>query len=114
MNYQQAIADAIKQIRCRSAAAAAVTTAETTGFGFLSFFSAVADAATVVDCSTTADVAAAARATTTDAATGSGFSFFWAAAVTASAATTAADAANVLIPEGSHMRALAPCNNVYP
>ena len=75
MNYQQAIADATKQIRCRSAAAAAVTTAEITGSGFFSCFPAVV--------------------------------------VTADIATTTADAANVLIPEGPSIRALSHCNNGY-
>lgn len=107
MNYQQAIADATKQIRCQTADAA--TTDVGTGSGSFSCFSAAADVATVLHCSTTADVAAAAIATTTDAAAGSGFFSFWAAAATASAAD--ADAANVLIPEGSHMRALSHCNN---
>ncbi|MDE7478448.1 MAG: hypothetical protein K2M91_10945 [Lachnospiraceae bacterium] len=43
MNYQQAIADAIKQIRCRSVDAdAAITTDAATGFGFSSCCPAVA------------------------------------------------------------------------
>ncbi len=72
MNYQQAIADATKQIRCRSAAAGA--------------------------------------AATTGAAAGSG-SFSCSAA--AETAITAADAANVLIPEGSSTRTLSHCNNEH-
>lgn len=102
MNYQQAIADATKQIRCRTADAA--TTDAGTGSGSFSCSSAAADAATILHCLTTAD---AAVITTTDAAAGSGFFSFCAAAATAADA----DAANVLIPEGSHMRTLSHCNN---
>ena len=114
MNYQQAIADATKQIRCRSAAAAAVTTAEITGSGFFSCFPAVVDAAaTTVLAYSTTEAAVAAR-TTTAAVTGSGFfSCFPAVVVTADIATTTADAANVLIPEGPSIRALSHCNNGY-
>lgn len=114
MNYQQAIADATKQIRCRSVAAdAAATTDAATGSGFLSCCPAVADGATVPDSSTTTAVGADAdaRATTADAAAGSGFSSFCAAAATA---TTAVDAANGLTPGGPRMRALTRCNNGYP
>ncbi len=104
MNYQQAIADAIKLIRS-VAAAAVTTTGSAAGSGFLSCFPAAADAA-MDSGSATATDADVVVTTTTDAAAGSGFCFCSAAA----AATTAADAANVLIPEGSHMRALTPCN----
>ena len=92
------------------------TTADAeTGFGSLSFFPAVVDAAAAVsDYSTTTAVVVAARATTTDAAAGSGScSCSAAVAVTAAVATTAVDAANVLIPEGPSMRALSHCNNGY-
>lgn len=109
MNYQQAIADAIKLIRS-VAADAVTTTGSAAGSGFLSCFPAAADAA-MDSGSATATDADVVVTTTTDAAAGSGFCFCSAAAA---AATTAADAANVLIPEGSHMRALTPCNNVYP
>lgn len=108
MNYQQAIAAATKQIRCRSAAAAAVTTAEITGSGFLSFFPAVADAAT--DFSTTADVAAVVT-TTADAETGSGFSSFFSAVADAATTADADAAANALIYGGPYIRALIHCNN---
>ena len=115
MNYQQAIADAIRQITFRSVAAAVATTADAAvGFGFSCFCAAVAattDLATSV-CQTAVDADATMdAATTADAAAGSGFSSFCAAV----AATTAADAdaANVLIPEGPHMRALSHCNIKY-
>ena len=98
MNYQQAIADAIRQITFRSVAAAVATTADAAvGFGFSCFCAAVAattDLATSV-CQTAVDADATMdAATTADAAAGSGFSCFCAAV----AATTAADAdaANVL------------------
>ena len=105
MNYQQAIADAIKQIRFRSVAVDATTTAvSVAGSGFLSFCLAAA-AATTMDLAASAfpmdavvDVAVK-TAITAVSAVGFGFSFFCPAAV---AATTAADAdaANVLICEG--------------
>ena len=94
MNYQQAIADAIKQITFRSVAAAVATTADAAvGFGFSCFCAAVAAttdlAALVCQMAADADVAATMdAATTADAAAGSGFSCFCAAV----AATTAADA----------------------
>ncbi len=58
MNYQQAIADAIRQITFRSVAAAVATTADAAvGFGFSCFCAAVAattaadaDAANVLTC----------------------------------------------------------------
>ncbi len=108
MNYQQAIADAIKLIRS-VAAATVTTTGSAAGSGFLSCFPAAADAAADSVSATATDAAVVVTATTTtaDAAAGSGFCFCSAAVA---AATTAADAANVLIPEGSHMRALTPCN----
>lgn len=105
MNYQQAIADAIKLIRS-VAAAAVTTTGSAAGSGFLSCFPAAADAA-MDSGSATATDADVVVTTTTDAAAGSGFCFCSAAA----AATTAADAANVLIPEGSSTRTLSHCNN---
>jgi len=102
VNYQQAIADATKQIQCRSVAVdAATTTDATTGSGFLSCFPAAAT--TALDFSTTMVVDADARTTTADAAIGSGFSSCFsavAATADADAATTTADAANVLIFEG--------------
>lgn len=111
MNYQQAIADATKQIRCRSVAAdVAATTDAATGSGSLSCFPAAADAAMVSDSATATDVAVAARATTADVAAGSG-SFSCSAA--AETGITTADAANVLIPEGSSTRTLSHCNNEH-
>ncbi|MBO5032099.1 MAG: hypothetical protein J6D08_09475 [Lachnospiraceae bacterium] len=101
MNYQQVTADAINQILFQTADAAATTDAAT-GFGFLSFCSAAADAATM-DAAAAMD-ADAVVTTTTDAATGFGFlSSSSAAAV--SAATTDADAAKqapAKIHEGSY------------
>ena len=117
MNYQQAIADAIRQITFRSVAAAVETTADAAaGSGFSCFCAAVAAATDSADlaCLTDAavDVAATtAVATTADAAAGSGFSCFCAAV----AATTAADAdaANVLTYGGPYMRALNHCHMAY-
>ncbi len=114
MNYQQAIADAIKQITFRSVAAAVETTADAAaGSGFSCFCAAVAaatdSAALVCQMAADADVAATMdAATTADAAAGSGFSCFCAAV----AATTAADAdaANVLTYGGPYMRALNHCH----
>lgn len=116
MNYQQAIADAIKQITFRSVAAAVETTADAAaGSGFSCFCAAVAaatdsaDLACLTDAAVDVDVAATtAVATTADAAAGSGFSCFCAAV----AATTAADAdaANVLTYGGPYMRALNHCH----
>ena len=104
MNYQQAIAAVIKQIRFRSVAVDATTTAvSVAGSGFLSFCLAAA-AATTMDLAASAfpmdavvDVAVK-TAITAVSAVGFGFSCFCAAV----AATTAADAdaANVLICEG--------------
>ncbi len=112
MNYQQAIADAIRQITFRSVAAAVATTADAAvGFGFSCSCAAVA-ATTVLAtsvCQMAAAVAATtAVATTADAAAGSGFSCFCAAV----AATTAADAdaANVLTCGGPFRRALNHCH----
>ncbi len=102
MNYQQAIADAIRQITFRSVAAAVVTTADAAvGFGFSCSCAAVAAETALATsvCQMAAAVVVAA---------GSGFSCFCAAV----AATTAADAdaANVLTCGGPFRRALNHCH----
>ena len=113
MNYQQAIADAIRQITFRSVAAAVVTTADAAaGSGFSCFCAAVAAETALATsvCQMAAAVAATMAVATTaaDAAAGSGFSCFCAAV----AATTAADAdaANVLTCGGPFRRALNHCH----
>jgi len=108
VNYQRAIAAAIRQIRFRSVAVdadATATAVSVAGSGFLSFCPAVAATADLVDSvfptavDAVVDVAVRAATTMADAVAGSGFSSFCPAAV---AATTAADAAaaNILISEG--------------
>ena len=122
MNYQQAIADAIRQITFRSVAAAVATTADAAvGFGFSCFCAAVAAttdlAASVCQMAAYVDVAATMdAATTADAAAGSGFSCFCAAV----AATTAADAdaakfytGTSITYGGPSQRALNHCHMAY-
>lgn len=87
MNYQQAIADAIRQIIFQNVDAA--TTAAAVGFGSLSCFHAAVVTETVWAFSTTA--ADADAITTMAAAAGSGFSFC-SSAVADAAAIMAADA----------------------
>ena len=113
MNYQQAIADAIRQITFRSVAAVVATTADAAvGFVFSCFCAAVAAETALASsvCQMAAAVAATTAVATTaaDAAAGSGFSCFCAAV----AATTAADAdaANVLTCGGPFRRALNHCH----
>lgn len=110
MNYQQAIAAAIKQIRFRSVAVdATATTVSVAGSGFLFFcpaaVAATADLAVLVDSAFLMDAAVdvavkAATTTAADMAAGSGFLSFCPAAVAATTTAADADAANVLICEG--------------
>jgi len=112
VNYQQAIAAAIKQIRFRSVAVdadATATTVSVAGSGFLSFCPAavaatadLADLAVLVDVAFPMDAAVdvAVKAATITAAVlvaGSGFLSFCPAAVAATITAADADAANVLI-----------------
>lgn len=87
MNYQQVIADAIRQLTFQTVDAA--TTVAAAGFGSLSCSPAVADAATTVQAYLATTVADAAT-TTVAATTGFGLSSF-----SSSAATTAAVAATM-------------------
>ncbi len=103
MNYQQAIADAIRQITFQNVDAA-ITAAEA-GFGFLSCFPAAAatEAAWASSTTAAADAAVGVRAATTAAEAGSGFSFFCAAAVAAMVDAAADASLNIsgFIHEGS-------------
>ncbi len=107
MNYQQAIAAVIKQIRFRSVAVdATATTVSVAGSGFLSFCPAVAATADLVDSvfptavDAVVDVAVK-TATTAVSVAGSGFLSFCLAAVVVATTTAAdADAANILVCEG--------------
>jgi len=92
VNYQQAIADAIRQITFQNVDAA-ITAAEA-GFGFLSCFPAAAATEAAWASSTTAAADVAVTTATTAAEAGSGFSCFCAAAVAAMAMVDAAADAN--------------------
>lgn len=90
MNYQQAIADAIRQITFQNVDAA-ITAAEA-GFGFLSCFPAAAATEAAWASSTTAAADVAVTTAITAAEAGSGFSFFCAAVAAMAMVDAAADA----------------------
>ncbi len=110
MNYQRAIAAAIRQIRFRSVAVdadATATAVSVAGSGFLSFcLAAVAATAVLVDSAfptdvdAVVDVAVKAATTTAVSVAGSGFLSFCLAAVAATTTAADADAANILVCEG--------------
>ncbi len=109
MNYQQAIAAVIKQIRFRSVAVdATATTVSVAGSGFLSFCLAAVVVATAVSVDSAFPTAvdavvdvAVKTATTAVSVAGSGFLSFCLAAVVVATTTAAdADAANILVCEG--------------